>query len=229
MTVAGSEKFLFAVPQKSDRNFRAAQRTAQRRLNAGGGLAPVGLQEFETGGRIEKQIPHTDDCPGRAAGDFHLVDISCGQGHAGAFHVLGTPGGQFDMGYRGDCGQSFAAKAHGLDGFKPVLVMQFGSGVPQKSDPGIFGRHAAAVVRDADHRGAAVADFHRDMLCPGVKGVFNQFLDHRSGAFDNLAGGDQIRNMRRQKIDLRHERFLPEGSSVNSHYTGFLLKLPYPL
>ena len=49
---------------------------------------------------------------------------------------------------------------------------------------------AAAVVGDADFSDSALADGYGDAGGAGVQGVFNQFLDHRGGAFNDFAGCD---------------------------------------
>ena len=108
------------------------------------------------------------------------------------------------MRHGGDRRQSLSAKAHRLDGLEAVLVMELGGCVPQKGDPRVLRRHAAAVVGDADHGRAAVADLHRHVLRSGVKGILHQLLDDRRGALDHLAGRDQVGDMRRQEVNLRH-------------------------
>ena len=52
------------------------------------------------------------------------------------------------------------------------------------------GGDAAAIIGDADFGHAAVADGYGDAGGTGVQGVFDQFLDHRDGAFNDFAGGD---------------------------------------
>ena len=108
------------------------------------------------------------------------------------------------MRHGGNGSQRFTAKAHGLNGFKTVLILQLGSGMPEECNSGVFRRHAAAIVGNADHRRAAVQYFDRDIFSPGIKGIFHQFLDHGCRAFDHLTGSDEIGNMRAQQIDLRH-------------------------
>ena len=125
------------------------------------------------------------------------------------------------MRHGGDRRQRFAAEAHCLDGFEPVLVPELGGRVPQKGDPGILRRHAAAIVGDADHGRAAIPDLDRDVLRAGVKGVLHQLLDHRSRALHDLAGRNQVGDMRREQIDMRHK-----GFSLRHH---FIIKLLYSI
>jgi hypothetical protein len=64
-----------------------------------------------------------------------------------------------------------------------------------------LGRDAAAVVDDADQLAAAVFNLDDDVGGPGIEGVFDQFLDHRSGALDHLAGGDAVDQERGKLAD----------------------------
>ena len=65
-------------------------------------------------------------------------------------------------------------------------------------------RDAAAVVRDADVGQAALFQLGGNGGGAGVKSVFQKLLAHGGGAFHHLAGGDQVRQMGRQLLDLGH-------------------------
>jgi len=49
-----------------------------------------------------------------------------------------------------------------------------------------------AVVSYQDASSAAGGDVHRDIACPGIEGVFNQFLDDGGRSLDDLTGGDLV-------------------------------------
>ena len=59
-----------------------------------------------------------------------------------------------------------------------------------KSQGDFGGGYAAAVVGNADFGDAALPDGYGDAGGAGVQGVFQQFFDNRSGAFNHFAGGD---------------------------------------
>ena len=67
----------------------------------------------------------------------------------------------------------------------------------QECGAGILRGHAAAVVGDPKEGHAAVADLDGDFGGTGINGIFQQLLDHRGGALDHLAGGDQVGDMGR--------------------------------
>ena len=73
-----------------------------------------------------------------------------------------------------------------------------------EGDAGIFRRHAAAVIGDADVRRPAVADLADHVAGSGVEGIFQQLLDNGSRALHHLTRGNQIGNMRGENIDHRH-------------------------
>ena len=83
--------------------------------------------------------------------------------------------------------------------------MELRRGVAQERDARVLGRHAAAVVRDADERRAAAFYFDGDRLCTGVKGVFHQLLDDGGGTLDDLARSDHIGNVWGEYIYNGHE------------------------
>ena len=56
----------------------------------------------------------------------------------------------------------------------------------------LLGRHADAVVGDPDERSPAVAQLDGDRAGSGVERVFDQLLDRRGRALDDLAGGDLV-------------------------------------
>ena len=69
-------------------------------------------------------------------------------------------------------------------------------------EPRVLGRHALAVVLDADQRPAALLDGHGDAAGAGIERVLDQFLDDRGGPLDHLAGRDLVGERGRQDLDL---------------------------
>ncbi len=51
---------------------------------------------------------------------------------------------------------------------------------------------ADAIIANADRSAAAALEFDLDAPRARIQCVFDQFLDHRSGTLDHLAGGDLI-------------------------------------
>jgi hypothetical protein len=78
-----------------------------------------------------------------------------------------------------------------------------GSASPLESEARVGRRHPGAVVLDADQRLAAQLDRDRDAPGARVEGVLDQLLHDRGRAFDDLARGNLVRNLRRQLAD-RH-------------------------
>jgi hypothetical protein len=62
--------------------------------------------------------------------------------------------------------------------------------VPADGQRQIRGREAAAVVDDFDQLDAATLNRDPDPRGAGIDGVFDQLLDDRGRAFDDLSGGD---------------------------------------
>ena len=56
----------------------------------------------------------------------------------------------------------------------------------------LLGGNAATIVADADQPHPAFFQVNVDTLRAGIQRVFNQFLDHRGGAFNDFAGGNLV-------------------------------------
>jgi hypothetical protein len=59
----------------------------------------------------------------------------------------------------------------------------------------IFGHHALSVVLDADEPFATQLDRDCDPSSACVVRILDQLLHHRRGAFDDLSGGNLIREV----------------------------------
>ena len=204
LVVAGGEEDLLPVADAAYGHIRPAERAPQRGGGAGRALRAVGLQEFAPGGRVEKQVAHDHRRALGAAGLVHVLNVARVERHVRAGGRAALPRRERDMRHGADRGQRLAAKAHRADGLEPLLVVQLARRVAQKRDARVLGRHAAAVVRHAQIRRAAAAQLHRHGAGSGVKRVFHQLLDHRGGPLHDLARGDQIRQMRRENLNLGH-------------------------
>ena len=88
--------------------------------------------------------------------------------------------------------------------FEVVDVLDFAGGVGGEGEDEIVGMEAAAVVAHADEFAAAVFDVDVDVGRSGVDGVFDDFFDHGSRAFDNFTGGDLVDEAVGQLLDAGH-------------------------
>ena len=70
----------------------------------------------------------------------------------------------------------------------------------------IVGLDAAAVVAHADQPRAAGFDVDLDAPRAGVETVLDEFLDDGRRPLDDLAGGDLVDELGRQRTDARHGR-----------------------
>lgn len=65
--------------------------------------------------------------------------------------------------------------------------------------------HAVPVIDDADQGAAAGADLDSNAMGSGVDGVLDELLDDGGRAFDDLAGGNLIRDVIREQADAVHD------------------------
>ena len=121
----------------------------------------------------------------------------------GAAFAFGAAG---EGGFRdgGDARQCFAAKAEGGDVFEVVEVADFAGGVGGEGEREVVRMDAAAVIADADEFAAAVFDVDVNVGRAGVNGVFDDFFNHGSRAFDDFAGGDLVDEAVGQLLDAGH-------------------------
>ncbi len=68
----------------------------------------------------------------------------------------------------------------------------------------ILGGHAAAVVRDAQEGHAAVLQLDGDIVRARVDRVLDQLLGGAGGTLHDLAGCDQVGDVRGKLLNFRH-------------------------
>ena len=208
LPVAGSKQLLLPVPQVADGHLRVAEGHLLEDAAHGGGLGAVFLHEFQPGGGVVEEV--TDDHSGAlgTAGGLHHAGNAALQGEGCAAHRAFGPGEHIQAADGGDGGQSFTPEAQGADGGQVLGGAQLAGGMAQEGGGQLLGRNAAAVVGDPDGGHAAVLDLHGDGGGSCIDGVFQKLLDHAGGTLHHLAGGDQVRHMGGQLLNVRHRRLL---------------------
>ena len=68
----------------------------------------------------------------------------------------------------------------------------------------LLGGDAAAVVGDPDEGHAAALQLHHHGGRAGVDGVFHELFDHAGGPLHHLAGGDEVRHVGGELLDVGH-------------------------
>ena len=185
-----------------------AQRQVGHNAGHGAALGAVLSHKLHAGGRVVKQIAHADGGALGTAGVAHLTGHAAVQMQHGAALAAPLAGENIHMGYGADGRQRLAAKAQRADGVQVVGGAQLAGGVAQKRRRELLRRNAAAVIADAKIGQTAALKFRHNGACAGVNGVFQQFLCHAGRAFHHLAGGDQVRHMGAELLDLRHGKDL---------------------
>ncbi|CDC72803.1 putative uncharacterized protein [Oscillibacter sp. CAG:155] len=174
----------------------------------GGGLRAVLAHELQPGRRVVKEVPHQHGGPLRRTGALHRTGHAPLQVQRGAYLGLVLPGQNIRAADGGNGGQGLSPEAQGPDLPQVRRRAQLGGGVAEEGGGQLLGGDAAAVVRHADQPHAASLDLHHHRSGTSVDGVFHQLLDHAGGALHHLAGGNQIRHMGFELLNVRH-RLLP--------------------
>ena len=204
LPVAGGVEDLLPVTQQLEGHIGMAQRQMGHNACGGGALGGILLHKLHAGGGVVEQVPHADGGAVGAAGFGDTGGHAALQVQRGAAVRTGLPGKNIHPRHGGDGGQRFAAEAQSADGGKVLGAAELAGGVAQEGGGQLLRRDAAAVVRNADVGQAALFQLGGNGGGTGVKSVFQKLLAHGGGAFHHLAGGDQVRQMGRQLLDLGH-------------------------
>ena len=103
---------------------------------------------------------------------------------------LRSTGADGERGDRADARQRFAAEPEGGQAVEVLERGKLRRRVPADRQGQIRGGDAAAVVDDLDQLDSATLNRDPDPGGTGIDGVFDQLLDDRNRAFDDLSGGD---------------------------------------
>ena len=152
------------------------------------------FEEFAACGHVEEEVFDHHVAAFGACGGFLSFDAGTVDDKAAAHFGVGGAGAEFDLSHGANRGEGFAAEAHGVEREEVVGLLDFRCGMTLEGHARVGLRHSAAIVNDLNQRSAGVADNHFHGGCSGVNGVFNQFLDHRSGSLDDLAGSNLVGN-----------------------------------
>ena len=170
------------------------------------GLGAIGLQELPPRRQVVEEIVDLDDRAFRRrrfddAGDGAAVDADLGAALPSARART-----QQEMRHRRDRRQRLAAEAEREDRGEIVGAADLARRMPLDREPRILRLHPFPIVLDADLFLAAELDVDRNPPRAGVDRVLHQLLDDGRRALDDFAGGDLVRKVRREAVDLCHAR-----------------------
>ena len=185
------------------------------------GLRAVLAHEFQPGRGVVEQVPDRDGGALRRPGGLHLTRYAPFQVEGGSLRRAGLAGQDVHPADGRDGGQSLAPEPQGADLPQIRLRPQLGGGVAQEGGGQLGRGDAAAVVRHPDQAHAAPADLHHHGGGAGVDGVLHQLLHHAGGPFHHFTGGDQVRHMGIQLLNVRHSAFLSKLKAAAQRRWGW--------
>ena len=207
--VTGGDKLLLAVLGKAETDFRVGERRVQHGFGNKGPLAGILFEELHPRRGVVKQVV---DRNGRTyAARARLDALFFPAGNAVNTGKLVVFGAGHDLHTRHACNgsQCLPAKAQRVDMPQIIRRGNFAGCMADKRLVNVLRFDAAAVIHDLQLMYAAALDGKADLRCPGIDGVFQQFLCHRSRALYDLARSDQFCRMLVQHTNFRHEIHLP--------------------
>ena len=168
------------------------------------GFGLIRLEELAAGREVVEQVLDVDARAFRRACFGDRPEDAAVHLDLGAGHLASRARPQRQVRDRGNRRQRFAAKPQRRDCRQIAARPDLAGRVPLQRQLGVIRRHPLAVVFDAHQALAAKLDGHRDASGAGVDGVFDQLLDDRRRALDDLAGGDLVGELDREAMNLRH-------------------------
>ncbi len=119
--------------------------------------------------------------------------------------LLGIITGHRKVRHGTDTGQRLAAKTKAPHLLQLLQGADLARGVTVQRERQIFSTDTQAIVADANQLCAGGLDVNIHSGGAGIETVFQQLLDHRCRALDDLAGGNLIGEARGKALDKRHK------------------------
>jgi len=155
-------------------------------------LGAFGTQEFASRRHVVKQIAHFHRGALRMRLRCHLAQCAAVDAQLRTVLRIARARHQPKATDRGHRRQCFAAKAQRGHRFQIINRRNFAGGMPADRQRQLLGGDAATIIADADQADPAFFQINVDTLRAGIQRVFNQFLDHRGGAFNDFACGNLV-------------------------------------
>lgn len=187
-----------AVVQHRDRDVRPRERRAADHFQAVAEFGLLALQELAPRGRVEVQLSHLDRRADRAGGGRQHARLRI---DLHRMHGIGRPARDRHLGDRRDRRERFTAKTQRRDRLELLERADLAGRMAHQRERQFVGRNPAAVVGDRDALDAAFFQHDAQRRRAGVHRVFEQLLDDRRRAFDDLAGGDLADQLVGQGLD----------------------------
>ena len=195
-------KQLPAIVAQAESAVRMGQGDALEFVNRVAQLDLVALQEIAPRRHVEEQVLDHHSGPDITRHRFSWLELAAFHRQLQAQFVLRPTGAELHPRNARNAREGFAAKPHCGQGQKVVRRAKLGRGVALETQRGILWPHALPIILNGDAVASGILEFHRHTVRPSVQGVFHQFLDHRCRALDDFAGGDLVRHVLGQTLDV---------------------------
>jgi hypothetical protein len=166
---------------------------ARDRCGDVGGLGHVGAKKLAPRGNVEEQPFHLHDRPRRNADGRFANEVAPLERDFVADVGFVLPGLEDEARHRCDGGKGLAAKTERGDVREVAGVEELARRMPREREPRVLGRHADAVVGDADAVLPAPLDRDRDRPGSGIERVLDELLYDRSRPLHHFTRGDLVR------------------------------------
>ncbi len=152
----------------------------------------VGLEKLATGRHVEEEVLHHEVGTFGTGTRFLSRHLATGDGQMRADVLALLPRLEFHLRNGSDRRQSLAPESHSVEIEEVVGLADLRRGMALKSQARVGLGHAFAVVDDLNGSTSGIDYGDIDVLGTGVDSVFDEFLDDRGGALDDLAGRNLV-------------------------------------
>ena len=112
--------------------------------------------------------------------------------------------GQSHTRHRRNAGECLAAKTQRRDPFQIIQCLNFAGGVSAYGQWQIVMTDTYAVISDPNQAYTTLFKYNVNSICPCIKRVFEQFLDHGSRPLNHLSSCDLVNQLLIQLLYKRH-------------------------
>ena len=206
LAVARGMEHLRTVTQQLEGDMGMAEGKVLHDAADSGTLGTVLLHKLHSGGGVVKEVAHTDGSSLGAAGLDDLFGYTALQMEGCAALRTLLAGEDVHAADSGNGRQCLTTETQRANGAQVLGAAQLTGGVAQKGSRQLVGSNAAAVIGDAQIGHTAALQLYHDGGRTGIDGVFQQLFHHAGRALHHLTGGDQIRHMAIQTLNMGHKR-----------------------
>ena len=201
------------VARERERDIGTRQGEDGERFHDGAGLGRLSAQELPARGCIEEQGAHRHAGPALPHGVLDRLALSPHYADPRAAAAVRRRL-QLEARHRSDRRERLTSEAERRHADQVRRIADLAGGVARQRERRVLAPHPLAVVAHPDERLPPVLDRDANRSGAGIERVLDELLYDRGRPLDHLAGGDLVRDLRREhRNPCRHSGTTSDASS----------------